>query len=211
MTLAADLAASLPALELDLPPQAQQRLLAFMALLGKWNRTFNLTAIRDEAGMLSHHILDSLSVIPALGKSALVGRRWADVGSGAGLPAIPLAIALPEVNMTSIEAVEKKASFQRQAKIELQLDNLTVEQGRVENHAANCFDAVISRAFAELSDFIRLAGHLLVPGGRLYAMKGVRPEAEIAALPQGWRLLGVQPLLVPRLNAERHLLVIEKA
>jgi len=211
MSLAAELQGGLAAMGLELPAAAQDKLLAFVALLGKWNRTYNLTAIRDEREMLSHHILDSLAVIPALEKSALAGRRWSDVGSGAGLPGIPLAIACPELQLTSVETVEKKASFQRQAKIELGLPNLAVEQRRVETLPGGTVDAVISRAFAELSDFVRLAGHLLVSGGRLYAMKGVHPAAEIGALPQGWRVLSVLPLKVPLLDAERHLLVIEKA
>lgn len=211
MSLAAELQRGLAAMGLDLPAAAQEKLLAFVALLSKWNRTYNLTAIRGEREMLSHHILDSLAVIPALEKSALAGRRWADVGSGAGLPGIPLAIACPELQLTSIEAVEKKSSFQRQAKIELALSNFEIEPQRVEALAGDRFDAVISRAFAELSDFVRLAGHLLASGGRLYAMKGVHPGAEIDALPPGWRVLRVLPLKVPLLDAERHLLVIEKA
>ena len=211
MTLADEFADGLSVMGLDLPARAQAQLLEFLSLLAKWNRTFNLTAIRDEAAMLRHHVLDSLAVIPALGTSAFAGRHWADVGSGAGLPGIPLAVACPELRLTSIEAVEKKASFQRQAKIALQLENFTVEQQRVEGLAAGRFDAVISRAFAELSDFIRLAGHLLAPGGRLYAMKGIRPDHEISAIPHGWRLAGIQSLAVPLLDAERHLLVIEKA
>jgi 16S rRNA (guanine527-N7)-methyltransferase len=211
MTQAAEFRDALAVMGLDLPDPRQSRLLAFVALLQKWNRTYNLTAIRDEKEMLTHHLLDSLSLLPALGESALVGRRWADVGSGAGLPGIPLAIACPEVSVTSIETVEKKAAFQRQAKIELGLDNFAVENRRVEDMPAGGFDAVVSRAFAELCDFVRLAGHLLAPSGRLYAMKGVLPDAEIKHLPDSWTLREVLPLRVPGLNAQRHLLVIEKA
>jgi 16S rRNA (guanine527-N7)-methyltransferase len=211
MTQAAEFRDALAVMGLHLPDQRQSRLLAFVALLQKWNRTYNLTAIRDEKEMLTHHLLDSLSLLPALGESALVGRRWADVGSGAGLPGIPLAIACPEVSVTSIETVEKKAAFQRQAKIELGLDNFAVENRRVEDMPAGGFDAVVSRAFAELCDFVRLAGHLLAPSGRLYAMKGVLPDAEIKRLPDSWTLREVLPLRVPGLNAQRHLLVIEKA
>lgn len=211
MTLAAELRGSLAGMGLDLPDARQAKLLAFIGLLKKWNRTYNLTAIRDEKEMLTHHLLDSLSLLPALEKSALTGRRWADVGSGAGLPGIPMAIACPELDMTSIETVEKKAAFQRQAKIELGLVNFAVENRRVEDFPGGAFDAVVSRAFAALSDFVHLAGHLLAPSGRLYAMKGVMPDEEIRHLPAGWTLHEVLPLRVPGLDAQRHLLVIEKA
>ena len=211
MTQAAEFRDALAVMGLNLPDPRQSRLLAFVALRQKWNRTYNLTAIRDEKEMLTHHLLDSLSLLPALGESALAGRRWADVGSGAGRPGIPLAIACPEVSVTSIETVETKAAFQRQAKIELGLDNFAVENRRVEDMPAGSFDAVVSRAFAELCDFVRLAGHLLAPSGRLYAMKGVMPEAEIKRLPDSWTLREVLPLRVPGLDAQRHLLVIEKA
>jgi 16S rRNA (guanine527-N7)-methyltransferase len=130
MTLAAGLDAGLAALGLDLPGDARRRLLAYLGLLAKWNRTYNLTAIRDENEMLTHHLLDSLAVLPVLEKSTLAGRRWADVGSGAGLPGIPLAIACPELKLTLVDAVDKKTAFQRQAKIELGLGNLEVAGGR---------------------------------------------------------------------------------
>lgn len=211
MTLAVELRGALAAMGIDLPEARQAKLLDFIGLLKKWNRTYNLTAIRDEKEMLTHHLLDSLSLLPALGESALAGRRWADVGSGAGLPGIPLALACPELKLTSIETVEKKAAFQRQAKIELGLDNLAVENRRVEDMPAGGFDAVVSRAFAALSDFVHLAGHLLAPSGRLYAMKGVMPDEEIKHLPDGWSLHEALPLRVPGLDAQRHLLVIEKA
>jgi 16S rRNA (guanine527-N7)-methyltransferase len=220
MSLGNALRGGLTALGLDLSDAQQDRLLAFIALLTKWNRTYNLTAIRDEREMMTHHLLDSLSVLPALGKlceavspggTVLAGRRCADVGSGAGLPGIPLAIACQELVVTSIETVEKKATFQRQARIELGLANFSVENRRVEQVPAGGFDAVISRAFAELADFVRLAGHLLNPGGRLLAMKGVLPEEEIKRLPSGWVLRESLPLHVPGLDAQRHLLVIEKA
>jgi 16S rRNA (guanine527-N7)-methyltransferase len=209
-TLAAGLANGLAALGLALPAAAKRQLLDYLALLKKWNAAYNLTAIRDEREMLTHHLLDSLSVLSVLQKSALAGRRWADVGSGAGLPGIPLAIARPDWQLTSIETVEKKAAFQRQAKITLGLANLQVVSGRVEAQPAGLFDAVISRAFAELADFARLAGHLLVPGGALYAMKGRADTAEIARLTPPWRIAECLPLRVPGLDAERHLLVLRK-
>ncbi len=210
MSLSQRLRDGLAAMPLELPPEQQEKLLAYLALLKKWNRTYNLTAIRDENEMVTQHLLDSLSLLPAIEKSALAGRRWADVGSGAGLPGIPLAIARPTLEFTLIETVEKKSAFQRQAKIELGLKNLAVLGGRVEEVAAGGFDAVVSRAFAELADFVRLAGHLPVPGGRLYAMKGAIPEDEIGRLPEGWAVAECVKLEVPGLNAQRHLIVLEK-
>lgn len=210
MSLAQRLQLGLIALELDLPVAMQSKLLAYVALLSKWNRTYNLTAIRDESQMLTQHLLDSLSVLPALEESALAGRRWADIGSGAGLPGIPLAIARPDLEMTLIETVEKKSAFQRQAKIELGLSNLSVVSGRVESQAPAQFDAVISRAFADLADFVGLAGHLLARNGKLYAMKGLAPEDEISRLPPGWIVVDRTRLSVPGLEAQRHLIVLEK-
>lgn len=210
MSLSQQLDEGLSALGLDLPAAAQASLLAYVALLKKWNRTYNLTAIRDEAEMLGQHLLDSLSILPALQESALAGRRWADVGSGAGLPGIPLAIARSDLDMTLIEAVDKKSAFQRQAKIELGLSNVTVVNRRVEDIEGGNFDAVISRAFAELADFATFAGHLLAPGGRLYAMKGRLPENELSQLPSAWTMVESARLDVPGLLAERHLIVLEK-
>lgn len=208
----------LAAMHLELSLDQQEKLLAYLALLRKWNRTYNLTAIRDENEMVTQHLLDSLSLLPVInrlvpvctGGEALPVCRWADVGSGAGLPGIPLAIARPDLDMTLIETVEKKSAFQRQAKIELGLENLAVLGGRVEDVAAAGFDAVVSRAFAELADFVRLAGHLPVSGGRLYAMKGVMPEDEIGRLPPGWTVAECVKLDVPGLNAQRHLIVLGK-
>lgn len=210
MTLAVRLQQGLAALGLELPESAQTQLLNYLALLKKWNATYNLTAIRDESGMITQHLLDSLSVLPVLEKSAPATRRWADVGSGAGLPGIPLAIACPQLQMSLIETVEKKIAFQRQAKIELGLSNLTVLGGRAESLPSGMFDAVISRAFAELADFVRLAGHLLVAGGKLYAMKGLVPHDEMTRLPVAWRVADCLPLHVPGMDAERHLIVLRK-
>lgn len=211
MSMAVELRGGVSAMGLELSAEAQAKLLAFVALLQKWNRTYNLTAIRDTQEILTHHLLDSLSILPEIEESALAGRRWADVGSGAGLPGIPLAIARPDLQVTSIEPVEKKATFQRQAKIELGLDNFRIDNRRVEEVPDGGFDAVISRAFAELADFARLAGHLLRPSGRLLAMKGILHEDELQRLPSGWTLLETVPLHIPGLNAQRHLLVLEKA
>lgn len=210
MTLAEQLQQGLQEMQLDLEEETRQRLLDYLALLTKWNATFNLTAIRDSEQMLIHHVLDSLSMLCVVEKSALVGRRWADVGSGAGLPGIPLAIACPEMSMSLVEAVEKKTAFQRQAKIELGLTNLEVVGGRVEQLPAGGFDAVISRAFASLAEFVGLAGHLVRRSGRLYAMKGRLPEQEINQLPASWHVVESVPLRVPGLEAQRHLVVLEK-
>ncbi|MDP2824699.1 MAG: 16S rRNA (guanine(527)-N(7))-methyltransferase RsmG [Sulfuritalea sp.] len=227
MSLADQLQEGLAALGLDLPAAMQSKLLGYVALLKKWNGTYNLTAIRDERDMVTQHLLDSLSVLPGLSESALAGprsgipvtqsegrqspgRRWADVGSGAGLPGIPLAIVRPDIDMTLIEAVAKKSAFQRQAKIELGLSNIAVVSGRVEALPGGLFDAVVSRAFADLTDFVRLAGHLLAQNGRLYAMKGLAPEAEMSRLPPGWAVLDCVRLNVPGLDAQRHLVVLER-
>ena len=211
MSLSLRLREGLVGLGLELSADMQSKLLDYLALLKKWNRTYNLTAIRDEGEMLTQHLLDSLSMLSALQNSALAGRRWADVGSGAGLPGIPLAIARPDLEMSLIETVEKKFAFQRQAKIELGLANITVIGQRVEALPGGQFDAVVSRAFAELADFVALAGHLLVQNGRLYAMKGLATEAESKRLPSAWAVVDRVQLHVPGLDAQRHLLVLERA
>jgi 16S rRNA (guanine527-N7)-methyltransferase len=206
-----NLAAGVAALNLALPAGAEDKLAAYLALLLKWNKVYNLTAIRDPQEMVTHHLLDSLSVLPTLDtwqKSALAGRRFtlADVGSGAGLPGLVLAIARPDWSIISIEAVDKKAAFQRQAKIELGLANVDIRCGRVEEVRDN-FDAVISRAFASLADFVGFAGHL---APCLWAMKGVYPADELAHLPSGWQQAASEELSVPGLGAQRHLLRLER-
>jgi 16S rRNA (guanine527-N7)-methyltransferase len=189
-------------LKQPLPAGAAARLAAYLELLAKWNRVYNLTAVRDPAEMVTHHLLDSLVVLPHL---AGIG-RLADVGSGAGLPGLPLAICRPGLQVLSVESNQKKAAFQQQAQIQLGLDNFSVHCGRVESVRQE-LDAVISRAFASLADFVALAGHL---AGRLLAMKGVYPADELVALPAGWRLAASHELQVPGLPAQRHLLVLER-
>jgi 16S rRNA (guanine527-N7)-methyltransferase len=183
-------------------------LLAYLALLAKWNRVYNLTAVRDERQMVTHHLLDSLAVLPHLsGFSSL-----ADVGSGGGLPGIPLALARPDLSVVLIESNHKKASFLQQAKIELGLSKLSVYCGRVEDYRPTTpFDGVISRAFAEMALFVRVAGHLAAFDAPLLAMKGVDPHEEIALLPAGWRVTQTLPLLIPGLDAQRHLILICRA
>lgn len=192
------------ALGLTLPANAEEKLTAYLALLTKWNRVYNLTSIRNPDEMVIYHLLDSLAVLPIIDKSALVGRQYsiADVGSGAGLPGLVLAIARPEWAITSAEAVEKKAAFQRQVKIELELVNVSIHGGRIENLNEN-HDAVISRAFASLADYIAYAGHL---SDCLWAMKGAYPADEIATLSAGWRVMEIHELHVSGLRAERCLL-----
>ena len=207
MTPAPELATGLAALGLDLSDDIVAKLKAYLALLAKWNRTYNLTAVRDEREMLTHHLLDSLAVLPHLGAVNML----ADVGSGAGLPGLLLALARPALTLVSIESNQKKAAFQQQAKIELGLANVSIHCGRVEAlKPVSGFDAVISRAFADLAEFVRLAGHLVAERGRLLAMKGVMPSAEIAALPPGWHMTAAPLLVVPGLDAQRHLIVLER-
>lgn len=208
MSEAALLDRGLAELGFDLSPEARNKLLAFAVLLGKWNRVYNLTAIRSPEQAVTHHLLDSLSVLPHLDGIA----RLADIGSGGGLPGIVLAIARPELQITSIETVGKKASFQQQAKIELGLANFAPIHARVEDVVPDApFDAVISRAFSDMADFVRLTRHLLAPGGRFLAMKGVYPRDELASLPDDVRVVETHSLTVPGLDAERHLIILEQA
>ena len=207
MNSTAQLSRGLAALGVDLPPPAQEKLLAFAALLGKWNKVFNLTALRDEEQVISHHLLDSLAVLPHLGNA----KRLADIGSGGGLPGIPLAIARPDLHVALVESNQKKSAFQQQAKIELGLANVSVHCERVEAwQPEDKCDVVISRAFSDLVEFVRLSGHLLAEGGTLLAMKGVHPYEEIAQLPAGWRIAGVTPLQVPGVEGARHLVRVER-
>jgi 16S rRNA (guanine527-N7)-methyltransferase len=206
MSLAATLAEGIAGLGLALPPQVELRLLDYLALLQKWNRTYNLTAVREPSKMVAHHLLDCLAVAPHV-----TARTILDVGSGAGLPGIPLALALPQASVTLLESNHKKAAFLQQAKIELKLDNVAVACERVETwQPRGSFEMVISRAFSDLAEFVTLAGRYVAPGGKLAAMKGLYPHEEIAQLPAGWRLHETIALTVPGLRAQRHLLLIGK-
>lgn len=181
-------------------------MLDYLALLAKWNRVYNLTAIRGEMKWISHHLLDSLAVVPHLPAGRLV-----DAGSGAGLPGIPIAFACPERPVTLLDSNQKKGAFLTQASAELALTNVKVVIERAESYRPDhAFDIVISRAFSSIADFIRLAGHLCSPGGVLAAMKGARPDTEIAQLPDSWKAETIIPLHVPRLDAERHLVMLRK-
>ncbi len=198
-------------LGLELTGSQLDKLLDYVALLAKWNAVYNLTAIRDPRQMLIQHILDSLSIVPHLaprGASSVL-----DVGSGGGLPGIVLAIVLPDWTVTLNDIVHKKTAFQSQAKAELGLANLSVVTGRVETLRPGVevpakFDVIVSRAFADLSDFVTLARHLVAERGAIWAMKGIRPEGEIERLPEGSRVQQIIRLKVPSLDAERHLIEV---
>ncbi len=202
------LAAGLARLNLELPPEMQEKLLDYVALVQKWNKVYNLTALRDADKMLTHHLLDSLAVVPHVASA----KTLLDVGSGAGLPGIPLALALPDMQVTLLDSNQKKAAFLHQAIIELHLGNTTVICERVEKFASNqLFSIVISRAFSDLPTFVEQAGRLVAPEGVMIAMKGVHPVGEIAKLKGGFKLSGVTPLAVPGLDAERHLVFLKAA
>ena len=197
------LAAGLTELGLDLSDAVQRKLLAFRDLLLKWNKTYNLTALRDPEQAISHHLLDSLAILPHVGAGPLL-----DVGSGGGLPGIPLAIARSELSVGMVDTVQKKASFLQQASIELGLKNVTVHHARVEEMQGQ-YAQVSSRAFADLGLFISLTRHLLAPGGRWLAMKGLRPDDELKGLPADVAVEAIIPLAVPGLEAERHLIILK--
>ena len=183
-------------------------LLAYLALLARWNATYNLTAIRDPREMLVKHLLDSLAMQPYVRDLATL----ADLGTGPGLPGIPLAIATPALQVTLVESNGKKARFLREAVRKLGLANADVAESRIEAYRPDkTFDAITARALATLPLILELGGHLPGPHGRLLAMKGVLPADEIAALPAGWRLAAVHPLRVPGLDAERHLVEVVRA
>ncbi len=206
MTPEARLRSGLQHLALPLTEVQVGQLIAYLALLTKWNRVYNLTAVRDPAEMVVKHLLDSLAIVPHV-----VGPRVLDVGSGGGLPGIPLAIARPELAVTLLDTNGKKTRFMTQAVTELGLSNGSVVHSRVEQFTpATPFDTITSRAFASLADFVTGSAHLLAPHGYLLAMKGARPEAELAALPSGWRY-EVVLLAVPGLDALRHLVRLTQA
>lgn len=207
MTPDAALAAGLDELSLALQPLQRQQLLTYLSLIGKWNLVYNLTAIRDEVRMVSTHLLDALAIIPHL-----PGKNFLDVGSGAGLPGVPVAVARPNCSVTLLDSNQKKAAFLQHAVTELELRNATVRATRVEAwHPDERFDVIASRAFSELADFIGKSRHLLSERGVFAAMKGTYPEAEIARLPDDFRIRAVKRLAVPGLAAERHLVLVEHA
>jgi 16S rRNA (guanine527-N7)-methyltransferase len=194
-------------LGIPLPDGAVERLAAYLALLERWNRAYNLTAVRDPDAMVIRHLLDSLSVLPWI-----EGPRVLDVGSGAGLPGIPLAVARPGLAFCLLDSNGKRTRFLTQAVAELRLTNVEVVRSRVEDYQPpSLFNSVVSRAFATLAELLASAGRLCAPTGRLLAMKGVFPDDELARLPTGYVLAGVYPLHVPNLEAERHLVHLAPA
>ncbi|MDE2271611.1 MAG: 16S rRNA (guanine(527)-N(7))-methyltransferase RsmG [Xanthomonadaceae bacterium] len=197
LVVAGRLVDGLAAMQLGVSADAQGKLLAYLDLLVKWNRAYNLTAVRDPTDMVARHLLDSLAILPYLHGSTL-----ADLGSGAGLPGIPLAIARPDLAVTLIESNGKKARFLREAVRNLPLANVTVVQARVQD-ASGRFDTVTTRAFASLPDMLAWGGHLLGGQGRWLALKGRVDPAEVKAVPAGFRLLAVHPLDVPGEHGER--------
>ena len=205
MSAAEQLARGIAALGINTPEASQRKLLDYIELIARWNRVHNLTAICDPRQMVSHHLLDSLAVVPHLEAQNVL-----DVGSGAGLPGIPLAIQWPQAQVTLLDANHKKAAFMRQALIELGIGNANVICERIENwRPTRAFDLVITRAFSAIEKFLELAGHSCALGGLLAAMKGTDPAAELAQLPPEFRVRKIVPLVVPGLDAERHLVIIE--
>jgi len=208
MSLEEEIGRGLVSMGIAVSPAQRARLASHLELIAKWNRVHNLTAIRETSQMVVLHLLDSLSILPQLQGA----RTIADVGAGPGFPGIPIAIVREDANVTLVESSHKKCAFLQQAKIELALDNVEITCERVEHFApAAKFDAVVSRAFSDLSDFVAQAGHLVRPGGKLVAMKGVYPFDEIARVPATHRVAQVLELHVPSLDAKRHLVVLEAA
>lgn len=194
----------LQSMGLSLTTAQQLLLLEYVALLKKWNSTYNLTALRDEHTMISHHVLDSLTLLPYIQHA----QTLMDVGSGGGMPGIPTAICRPDLQITLLDANTKKTSFLQQAVIELGLHNVSVASGRVEAMHDKKVDVVTSRAFAELADFISLTKHLLNENGYWAAMKGVYPYEELEHVPAAVVVEKVDKLTVPMLNAERHMVIM---
>jgi 16S rRNA (guanine527-N7)-methyltransferase len=208
MTLEEQIGRGLVSMSVSVSPAQQARLAAHLELISKWNRVHNLTAIRETAQMVVLHLLDSLSILPQLDGA----RTIADVGTGPGFPGIPVAIVRDDARVTLVESSHKKCAFLQQAKTELALANVEIACERVEQFAPpNKFDVVVSRAFSDLPDFVAQASHLLAPGGKLIAMKGVYPFDEIARVPATHRVAQVLELHVPNLEAKRHLVVLEAA
>jgi 16S rRNA (guanine527-N7)-methyltransferase len=193
---------------LDVSAAQQEQLLDYLGLMFKWNSVYNLTSLRDPMQMVTHHLLDSLAAVPAFAGA----RNVLDVGAGGGLPGIVLGIVRPDMKVSMIDTVHKKTAFLTQVKAQLGLANVTIYTMRVEQlEVGDKFDVITSRAFADLSDFVNWSSHLLAAGGRYIALKGVAPQDEQQRLPAAWGVTKVEPLQVPRLGAERHLVFIERA
>jgi len=205
--LAKVLADGIADMQLDVSPEQQTKLMSYLQLMHKWNAVYNLTSLRDPMQMVTHHLLDSLAAVPAFANAHNV----LDVGAGGGLPGTVLAITRPDMKVAMIDTVHKKTAFLTQVKAELGLSNVTVHTMKVQDlQVSDKFDVITSRAFADLSDFVNWSGHLLAEGGKFIALKGVAPSEERERLPQEWKVTDLQPLQVPRLGAERHLVFIER-
>jgi 16S rRNA (guanine527-N7)-methyltransferase len=199
------LEAGISQLELDLPPETREKLLDYLDLLQKWNRVYNLTAVRQPEKMVSHHLLDSLATLPYLWDG-----HWLDVGCGAGIPGLVIAIARPQWQFTLLDSNSKKTGFVQQAAIDLKLDNVAVFCARVENwQSGEKFNGIISRAFASIADFTSATRHLLSSKGCWVAMKGEPSQEELRQLPAGVEIERVIPLRVPQLDAARCLVVLK--
>jgi 16S rRNA (guanine527-N7)-methyltransferase len=194
-------------LGVELTEFQHEQLLAYLALLIKWNKAYNLTAVRNPDEMVSRHLLDSLSIVPYIGADA----SWLDVGSGGGMPGIPLAILFPEKQITTLDSNGKKTRFQTQVKLELKLDNLQVIHSRVEAfRPEQPFTGIVSRAFSSLEDFSNWTRHLGDTQTRWLAMKGLHPTDELIALPADFHLDSEHALAVPGCQGQRHLLILRR-
>lgn len=209
-----DLLAGAKRLGLDLGELEVDQLLAYLALLNKWNKAYNLTAIRDSRQMVALHLLDSLAIIPELKRlpadKIAPQAQWLDVGSGGGLPGIVLAIMCPQINFTLMDSNGKKTRFLQQVQLELGLKNLNVVKSRVESFVSDkSFAVICSRAFASLQDMVNWSRHLLAQDSIYFAMKGQQPDDELRALPDDIQLLSSSPLSVPGVEGERHLILLQ--
>ncbi|MFI4956910.1 MAG: 16S rRNA (guanine(527)-N(7))-methyltransferase RsmG [Gammaproteobacteria bacterium] len=203
-TLRACLAEYLPQAPITLPENALEDFVTYLTLMSRWQKVFNLTAIKTPEAQVTHHIMDALSIIPYL-----EGQRFIDVGTGAGVPGIVLAIAKPEYQLTLLDSVGKKIQFLQQVKMSLKLNQVELVNSRVEAyHADPLFDGVITRAFSSINDMLAGTKHLCKQDGLFYAMKGQLPQDELAALPTGFEVRATHTLHVPGLDAERHLIVM---
>jgi 16S rRNA (guanine527-N7)-methyltransferase len=206
--LAQVLADGIKDMHLDVSAAQQDKLLDYLALMNKWNSVYNLTSLRDPMQMVTHHLLDSLAAVPAFTDA----RNVLDVGAGGGLPGVVLAICRPDMTLSMIDTVHKKTAFLKQVKAELGLANVTVHTMKVQElEVSDKFDVITSRAFADLTDFLNWSGHLLAEGGKFIALKGTAPAEEQERIPAEWKISGLQPLQVPRLGAERHLIFVERS
>ena len=206
--LAQILANGIDELKLDLDDKQQEQLLDYLALLFKWNSVYNLTSVREPMQMMTHHVLDSLAAVSAFNSANNV----LDVGAGGGLPGMVLAISRPGMKVSMIDTVHKKTAFLTQVKAELGLANVTVYTMKVQDlQPPQKFDVITSRAFADLSDFVNWSGHVLAEGGQFIALKGTAPPEEQERLPAEWKVTELRPITVPGLQAERHLVFIQKS